>query len=58
MPRSMRLVREQSLGLHKQIESGVPETVARQHALGKQTARERLDLLLDPGSFTEIDMYC
>jgi len=29
--------------------------VARQHQEGKLTARERLDLLLDPGSFVETD---
>jgi len=29
--------------------------IDRQHAAGKLTARERIDLLLDPGSFTEID---
>ena len=28
---------------------------AKQHARGKLTARERLDILLDPGSFTELD---
>jgi len=28
--------------------------VERQHAAGKLTARERLDILFDPGSFTEI----
>ncbi|TXG82804.1 MAG: acyl-CoA carboxylase subunit beta [Sphingomonadales bacterium] len=28
-----------------------------QHAKGRLTARERLDLLLDPGSFEELDMY-
>ncbi len=33
---------------------GGPERVEKQHRLGKLTARERLDLLLDPGSFTEI----
>lgn len=27
----------------------------KQHARGKKTARERIDQLLDPGSFTEID---
>ena len=30
---------------------------ARQHAKGKLTARERLDLLLDPGSFVELDRF-
>ena len=29
--------------------------VERQHAKGKTTARERIDRLLDPGSFTEFD---
>src|ERR671929_886707 len=28
-----------------------------QHAKGKLTARERLDILLDPGSFEEWDMF-
>ncbi|WP_062212845.1 acyl-CoA carboxylase subunit beta [Streptomyces sp. NBRC 109706] len=32
-----------------------PERTARQHARGKLTARERIDLLLDPGSFVELD---
>ncbi|HJV03639.1 MAG TPA: acyl-CoA carboxylase subunit beta [Actinomycetota bacterium] len=36
--------------------AGGREAVERQHARGKLTARERLDLLLDPGSFVETDM--
>jgi len=32
-----------------------PGKQKKQHARGKKTARERLDLLLDPGSFTEMD---
>jgi acetyl-CoA carboxylase carboxyltransferase component len=36
--------------------AGSPAAVERQHARGKLTARERLDLLLDPGSFVELDM--
>jgi len=31
------------------------EAIERQHKAGKLTARERLDKLLDPGSFTELD---
>ena len=31
--------------------------IEAQHAKGKLTARERLDVLLDPGSFEEYDMY-
>ena len=31
--------------------------IDKQHASGKLTARERLDLLLDPGSFREVDAF-
>ncbi|MES2208631.1 MAG: acyl-CoA carboxylase subunit beta [Chloroflexota bacterium] len=31
--------------------------IDRQHAIGKLTARERVDLLLDPGSFVELDAF-
>jgi acetyl-CoA carboxylase carboxyltransferase component len=52
--------------VHKKIEdlqkreeqaraAGGKEAIERQHARGKLTARERLDLLLDPGSFVETD---
>ncbi|HEX2645121.1 MAG TPA: acyl-CoA carboxylase subunit beta [Thermoanaerobaculia bacterium] len=34
---------------------GGEDRIAKQHAAGKLTARERIDLLLDPGSFVEID---
>jgi len=34
---------------------GGPERVAKQHAAGKLSARERVELLLDEGSFEEID---
>jgi len=36
-------------------EGGGPERVERQHAAGKLTARERIEALLDPGSFHELD---
>lgn len=29
----------------------------KQHAKGKKTARERIEMLLDPGSFVEVDEY-
>lgn len=32
-----------------------PEAIEKQHARGKNTARERIDLLVDPGSFVEFD---
>jgi propionyl-CoA carboxylase beta chain len=34
---------------------GGAERTARQHAAGKLTARERVELLLDPASFVEVD---
>ncbi len=37
------------------LTGGGPDAVARQHERGKLTARERLDLLLDEGSFVETD---
>ncbi len=39
------------------LQGGGPERIERQHKAGKLTARERLELLLDPGSFREIDMF-
>lgn len=36
---------------------GGADRIAKQHASGKLTARERLDLLLDPGSFIELDAF-
>ncbi|NPA27095.1 MAG: acyl-CoA carboxylase subunit beta [Chloroflexi bacterium] len=38
------------------LAGGGPDRVRRHHEQGKLTARERLELLLDPGSFREIDM--
>ncbi|MCD6015066.1 MAG: Propionyl-CoA carboxylase [Solirubrobacterales bacterium] len=36
---------------------GGEEKIARQHAVGKLTARERIDLLVDPGSFVELGIH-
>ena len=38
------------------VHAGSPAAVERQHGRGKMTARERLDYLLDEGSFQELDM--
>jgi propionyl-CoA carboxylase beta chain len=37
-------------------EGGGPKRIAEQHARGKLTARERVELLLDEGSFEEFDI--
>ncbi|HVO20485.1 MAG TPA: acyl-CoA carboxylase subunit beta [Anaeromyxobacter sp.] len=36
---------------------GGEDRIARQHQSGKLTARERIDLFLDPGSFVELDRF-
>ncbi|MDH5198139.1 MAG: methylmalonyl-CoA carboxyltransferase, partial [Gemmatimonadota bacterium] len=38
-------------------QGGGPDRIAAQHAKGKLTARERIDLLVDPGSFVEFDRF-
>ena len=44
--------------LEEQAElGGGADRIAKQHKDGKLTARERIDLLLDPGSFMELDKF-
>ncbi len=47
----LRELREQAL------HAGNQRAVARQHEAGKLTARERIDALLDKGTFQEIDQF-
>lgn len=39
------------------LRCGGPKAVEKQHALGKRTARERIELLMDTGTFTEVDRF-
>ena len=39
------------------LQGGGADKIAQQHNRGRLTARERLDLLLDKGSFREMDMF-
>src|SRR5262252_1391568 len=41
----------------RSLQGGGQDRIERQHKSGKLTARERLDLLLDPGSFRELDAF-
>jgi propionyl-CoA carboxylase beta chain len=41
----------------KRLEGGGAERIARQHSEGKLTAHERVELLLDPGTFFEVDTF-
>ena len=40
---------------YEAVHAGSAKAVEKQHAKGKMTARERIDALLDPGSFVEFD---
>jgi propionyl-CoA carboxylase beta chain len=42
---------------HEAVTAAGETAIAKQHAKGKNTARERIDMLLDPGSFVEIDEF-
>ncbi len=43
--------------LEKIRQGGGPKRIERQHAAGKMTARERIDYLVDPGSFVELGAF-
>ena len=45
----------QDLRERKGISAGTEQDAERQHNKGRLTARERIDLLFDPGTFEEID---
>ncbi len=47
----LRLLKEQAL------QGGGAERIAAQHKKGKLTARERIELLVDSGTFQELDMF-
>ncbi|MFC7327453.1 acyl-CoA carboxylase subunit beta [Marinactinospora rubrisoli] len=40
---------------YEAVHAGSERAIEKQHAKGKMTARERIDALLDPGSFVEFD---
>src|SRR5205085_11130081 len=50
--RTAELARRRDQAVH----AGSEKAVARQHARGKMTARERVEYLLDEGSFNELDL--
>jgi len=41
----------------KVLAGGGPKRIAAQHAKGKKTARERIEALLDQGTFVEVDAF-
>jgi acetyl-CoA carboxylase carboxyltransferase component len=56
-PATMAELRHELAGRRDDAVGGRPDAVARQRGLGKLTARDRLEVLLDDGSFTELDLY-
>ena len=56
----METEKQLELLMQRQAEArlgGGQERIDKQHAAGRLTARERIDLLLDPDSFEEFDMF-
>ena len=58
----MSLSKDQSLTRLREMQDGSlfpagRERVKKQHEAGKLTARERIELLLDPGTFQELDRF-
>jgi acetyl-CoA carboxylase carboxyltransferase component len=54
-------LRERTEDLHERRETaklgGGPEKIEKQHSAGKLTARERIDLLVDEGTFVEMGIH-
>lgn len=57
----MTTVQERIADLHQKQEKiklgGGVKRIEKQHSSGKLTARERINLLLDPGTFVEVDQF-
>src|SRR5713226_6064763 len=53
MAQTREELEKQLAALEKTAIDGDPKVTAKQHSEGKLTARERIDKLLDPGSFVE-----
>jgi acetyl-CoA carboxylase carboxyltransferase component len=60
-PQTSRHTADKIAELHARRQEGVlgggKRRIEQQHAKGKLTARERIELLLDPGSFQEMGMF-
>ena len=53
MPSGKEKMENKIADLERKVLEGDPKAVAKQHGEGKLTARERIEKLLDPGSFVE-----
>lgn len=57
MSNQQRIIRELETKREQARLGGGAERIAKQHEKGRLTARERLEVLLDPDSFEEFDIY-
>lgn len=57
MPSHSELLDHLSALNRRALEGGGTERIAKQHQAGKLTARERIEALVDPGSFVEVDRF-
>ena len=57
MPSSRELINEYQAKRKKIEQMGGPKAIEERHKEGKLSARERIDYLLDPGTFTEIGLF-
>ena len=55
--KTSQLIQDLDARRQKALEAGGKARIARQHERGKLTARERLEILLDEGSFEEMGMF-
>ena len=54
---SANKIKELKESEERELAMGGEKGIQKQHDRGKLTARERLDLLFDSGSFRELDMF-
>ena len=57
MPRNDPRILELRALREKSRQGGGVQRIEKQHQKGKMTARERLNLLLDPGTFNELEPF-
>lgn len=53
-----KIFEELEMRKKKTLAQGGPQKIQRQHDKGRLTARERIDKLLDPGTFMELGAFC
>ena len=53
-----KIFEELEIRKKKTLAQGGPQKIQRQHDKGRLTARERIDKLLDPGTFMELGAFC